>query len=741
MQLRLTTIFLFVLFISLTNSIAILPQQEIDSLLWILQQYRVNIPSEISQGTCPSIPTNLTMTCTEFSGVLHITNLKVISSSSVSAINPQSLDQFYFPELTNLIIEGFSLPLSNGTLNVMKLMSNLPKLQKFLISRDSSLDRTYELTTSPMVQTIISSCPNLIDITPFLATLTGTLSVSLCASLDYSIFSNLPSPIQITELSIVDESTSTPLNVVINKSSYPNLVIIDIGLDGDNNVTINSDIINNLSIGRDSTNITLDLTNCPNIKTMQLTGEYTIIPANLTFTKLEVLEAEEFTSPDLYNIVALPDTFISLHVEANPSITKVSPLLSGLPKLKEIYYIDCANMVEEVGFYFNKNTTTFQLSLEGMDGITGVLPEDYCVASADSIFSFDNSPNFEGYPDCFKCYSSLISTTMELYPTPDTTGFTCVPTIESVTSVGFQPTVTVTGKNLGYGSTFYSDSRISVIEINNIITFNTTGLSTVPVENITLASNNVTLSGITWVSLNSMSNISIKQLPIGRSKVILSQLTYDPRLPVTVTFNNVNSTSNSTDGKLGFEFDFLLENSTNYSVKIINGISSNTINHIPFTLEYPIVDTISWTINGKYIKLTGYFGETLEEPSIEIDGQNCEVRSVESNQIICESSTSQKIGVATPYKVTIDGYSYGSTLLVQLPETSNNTDNDDSDKKKKIGAILGSILGAAFIAALVASIIWYRNRSKKLKKARSELRRSDTRQVFIGGKVQEMEQF
>ncbi|KYQ93433.1 cell surface glycoprotein [Tieghemostelium lacteum] len=714
----------------------------------------------LNENKCASTSTFF-VACIPLSGVLHVASINLNIQTANPTIEPGAPFQLNFPELTFLSINSPNYNQSNPSYNILSMLNNVLKLETLILFGENSVTKAYPLP--PTITTLaFTFCKQLMDITDMLQpTLSAKLTVVL-APLDYSIFGNPSTKINVTSLNIKEKNPSSSSSIIFRESNYPSLTDLTVQFVTNKTLDVRSTKVTSITMIQ-ATGIpaTINITKCPNLNYLDLGGDINLVPSNLsTYSNLDYIRTSSPASGPLINIIDLPNSVNHIEQLLNPYITNI-PNFYKTNNLNKLILASCANLNDEVDFYFNHNNPdkTYQLTLSATK-INGILPEDYCIATLQSQFNFMNTPNFGGFPDCFKCYSSLYTTQM-LNPKYNYTGFTCVPKVTSITSIGLLPTIiTVTGKNLGYGAIFASDPRITMIDNNGLMTFNTTDITSYLIENVTLASNNVK-TNINWVSLKSLSNISIKQFPIGKAKVTFTDLIYNPSESLSISLNNVLSTNISSNGEMEFEIDLFLDNG-NYSLKIMNGVASNIINEIPFELEYPSITSIH--SNGSTsITIIGNFGK-LEQTSVEINGTQCEIKSKKSNEIICQTSTEIFYDTPTQIYISVDGYENESTQTLQLitlpptptptptptttptptpsssPSSSSKPSNESKDKKSNLGAILGPILGAAFLAFLIASILIYRKRSKRVKNNQPKSG-NGARKVFMGGKVQELDQF
>ncbi|EGG15896.1 hypothetical protein DFA_09565 [Cavenderia fasciculata] len=219
--------YLFIVFLSLCifhthvgDAQSVLPDDELQSAIWIIRQYGCSFITQTQAGICGSA----SFTCEDTPTGYHIVLIQITGGPYVYCGDPQSnITTFSFPELTTAyILTGAGV--FDSALNVLDKLQNLPKLGYISIS-DINL-RVFPTsfpTGLPLLRTLDLSFAGT-SIPPIIAIVESPLLTGLyIKSLLLNDLSSLPlwAVPSLDSIELTFGAPTVPFEININQNSFP----------------------------------------------------------------------------------------------------------------------------------------------------------------------------------------------------------------------------------------------------------------------------------------------------------------------------------------------------------------------------------------------------------------------------------------------------------------------------------------------------------------------------------------
>ncbi|EGG17369.1 hypothetical protein DFA_08364 [Cavenderia fasciculata] len=441
-------IFILLVILIASNVSAQFQPQELNSVIWLLNQYGVATIPQTEAGICASSPTFTCQMGTD--GFNHIITIEILSSVYQNTGVPPPITEFYFPSLTTFKLDVANTVADPG-LNILSLMKNIPLLTSIFIHRDLFTDIPTGFATN---------CPLLVD----LKILQNPNLVSI---------SNFFSQSNIQKVIIQDSPISS---ITIDQTTYvPNLIsfIIDLVVDVDLTLTFTEAAFPALvSINFKATSATKTMNVIFDLP-VKFVASYvqdknSLGAINPTFSHPETIIGLAYGGPnyvltpsnlDLYtsldNLQILYTTVTTFPVTPYPKVPYFTVSHGNLQSLPSVPIPITAR-----DFSFRENQLTgdlpsnllannpnrLKLGLFDNPGITGTLGQEYCYIESISI----SNTGLTAIPDCFWCY--MISqgyafvTDLQKPATLD-----CTVTVDNLNLLSVNGRYNVTGDLIGWG--------------------------------------------------------------------------------------------------------------------------------------------------------------------------------------------------------------------------------------------------------------------------------------------------
>ncbi|EGG19493.1 EGF-like domain-containing protein [Cavenderia fasciculata] len=636
-------------------------KQDVAWLIWIIQQYQLNIPQNQSLCNYGSI---VVFTCGTSNGVYGITRIDTSAYiSGVYPTTPPSLVTFYFPVLTFCKITGLVQTVSNPSLNILDRLRNLPSVVSIEINEGSckSIPNDFPFGLSKLeilrIGSPIESAPTFFNNSASIRTMTLVAN----GSLNIGETINMPS-LNYFGLTLMVQST---YSMTMTKRSFPKMSNLIVASTTNSLIRVRVESMPYINLLSPSSNALYDLTVVDPSSVIGLT----IYETRSTFSpsSLDVYPNIERIAIVKSNLSQYPWTtfppklfgfdFSRSNFSSIPNITLPSTIES-------VVFTQCG-IKGEIPWNIFDNLGTFSLNLNQNPLLTGVVPSTMCKINSLQILN----TGITGAPNCFLCYDGDSFHFSKTFPTP--AGFICNITIDQYSLSTFGGTANITGDSIGFGGVSNQVYRLEPLVPNSNIAIylqNPTAFYYGKQVNVSLSSIiprytytfTFTEVGVVWA------NETILQATNSTSFTLFFHV-LSPMLVHSVTINSNIPCLNVTQlsQKITCQTNYSLSTGS-YNLTISNVYGSNQ-KTIFYSQRYPSVSSVSISTNqidkSYRVLIYGNFGSLGQaNPSVSINSTTpCNIESISETLIQCNiTSIGNRYGPAT-LTILVDGAYYTNT--------------------------------------------------------------------------------
>ncbi|EGG15952.1 hypothetical protein DFA_09623 [Cavenderia fasciculata] len=299
---------------------------QVDSAIWITQQYRFATIAPTQAGICGSS----IFTCVQLPSGFHITTIAFSGGGSGAIVQPNPTLVFSFPELT--MFANNVVGVANVNLNILDRLRDLPKLQKLYLN--------YDQTAKSMPADFAEHLPSLIDFRELLCPLT---------TID-PLFNN--SILQTLQAGPLTHLTIDPS---LNLSKLATLTL-----------TVNPSVPQTYIITQNS---------FPMLREVVLNGFASTITPSLD----QLIGLESLTIKNSSMTVFPFDTYPPQlrYLDISYSLLTSFPTIPLAPKMTHLV-LQNTKIQGEVPWTLFQNKILFDLDIQDNIGIIGTVPQSYC---------------------------------------------------------------------------------------------------------------------------------------------------------------------------------------------------------------------------------------------------------------------------------------------------------------------------------------------------------------------------
>ncbi|EGG18805.1 hypothetical protein DFA_02544 [Cavenderia fasciculata] len=663
----------------------LLPQQELDSAIYLIRQYGLSTPQD--QSLCND---TLNFVCGDSTpdGFNHIIQVKIISSNYLNVGVPDdTMTDLYFPRIKVFNINvGATTTVANTSMGIVGMIKQLKTLSLINIVNDptcASLPDNF--TYFPQLVEVVLSCPNLVSI-PYnflnnsvqLRALTISMPIQSISIDDTLYFPSL----ETLTLGLNGSVGSSFIN--ITSKSYPKLSYLNLKTMPNSVNTIYHNIWSH-SFGYTSVC-------CEGYET-HIYGQCNLLigyPAMIS--ELTLVGPESTLSPVPSSDYALLQslTMDSMALTQFPITAPFPPLLSTL-SLKYNHLTSLLPIpptVTILDLQGNEFTTLdenilashpgLDLNLQYNTQFDGPITDLYCAHTLNVIHTGVTS-----LPDCYWCYINV--TVMPfirtiLTPPPN---FVCNVVIDNANNI-----------NLGFGGSSFANYTLTRVIANKQIAAKFNSLPFVPT--------NVTLK------LNSYPNTPEAQITLVEGGVTINQISYS-------TFNTGHEIVFTVSVNINpyFQHEIIIDSESCNNVtyepiskyltctksELSPGPQTLTVSNpyyndsIEFVLiqTYPIISSASYDLNNpKLVSLFGYFG-TYGQSNLSITINNtldCKVVDKSQSLINCLLDQAPNYGLSS-VQLQLDSLNTSAWNILYLRPPSDTSDTPQQQCQKQTSNCYG----------------------------------------------------
>ncbi|EGG15912.1 hypothetical protein DFA_09583 [Cavenderia fasciculata] len=671
-----------------------LPQEELDSIIWLIRQYKAQLPQD--QTICNYATSTAFVNCTTLiNGFNHISDVGMIGSfDSGATLQPDpNLNTFTMPYLKSISLRPTGV--MNVALNTLSRMSNLPLLTKLYIQSDPSI-------TSIPASLSSGGLPKLESLTLY--------QISI-ASLKAPFFDKSPIYTMIIHL-------TTGSEFIIDSSwNHPNVSILSISMAKMTNPTISFDLSSLFNLTTfeitcidPSSVIPLDIDN-QHVNSLKVMGSggslfnvnFITIPSKLT----EIVSTGSVTwandlkdLPSITHITFYLSTISTIpwsqypktltYLQFKSCILSAAIPNSPLPLSMNRVYLENVtspgNQPIPVPWNIFNNTQTILSITDTL--LTGTVPDLLCSSKFSLLKNVGTTLTI---PDCFWCYSNdtAILTTTLVKPT----GFVCNYKTDSTNVYLINGTAKVFGDLIGWGTagnTIYGTKTYNLVATppnipNKELTFSLVGgaFNYAKITITSLFNNKTPQLKYSWnvlevgIVINNATAPTIEQIPTGIGYRIPFTL-FNPFAPHIVTIDNT------------YPCDILLNSSSflyctsvdvgggNHTITIANERVSKILD-FSFAQLYPLVT--SFLVDSKdnrNISLYGYYGPNLDKPTVYLNGStslSCKVMTISTKYMDCYLDQVPAVGTAS-VTVIVDTFVFTRPDALYFSSSDSGSDSE-----------------------------------------------------------------
>ncbi|EGG17436.1 hypothetical protein DFA_08431 [Cavenderia fasciculata] len=633
-------LFLFV-FVGIVRC-QVLPPNELNSAIWIIQNYG----SSIAQNEGAICNSNGQFVCTDISGVNHITEVALLVQAYQNVGPPDAnLLVFDFPEIKQFTI---SLPSSlqvGGALNILERTKNFPKLGSFVMRYDNALTIIPNdfPTNMPMMTLLILEYCAFTDIPVFFNN-TAAIQVSIRSNTLKTV--NFGQSLYLPRLGSIeiDLCHDTPQTWDFGASSFPALYFLTVTNKVALPLTIFMQKAIQILIGSTTHgSFHFGISNPSEIKSIGIDGiSSTLNPPLSSYPKLEYLTMSNggYTS---FPFSQFPESLIGLTMTSN-NFTSYPPI----PASYKMIIIDLTEntIYGDIPWQLFNNVSNMRLVLDKNPLVTGSVPSSFC-----SNKLFISGTAISGIPGK---NNQVIKTDIPLQP-----GFECQISFESTDLISIFGRTEIKGTNIGYGS-YNLFPKISNSELYYV-----EPIQYGPRRNITIQLDesypeytfDFTILEVGF----EIQSVTYTQVPIGILTITITFSYSSADVPHSLSINGTAVLRNVL-----IQGNTLVYNLTNpvvsesYVLFISNQYYNITRPPMAFIQNYPLVQ--GW-ISREYSKIgasysfSGQYGTNLIDPIVYFNGNSsiCNVTSVSETVVICTQVGYVASGL-TNITVSVDGF-------------------------------------------------------------------------------------
>ncbi|EGG23039.1 hypothetical protein DFA_05169 [Cavenderia fasciculata] len=676
----------FALFISNTQSQP-LSQAELDSVIWIIQQYKVNAPMDQTLCNMPSWKDYFVC-----SGG-HLTDLRNLPGTQIetNGMPNANLVQLTLPELKTILINQVNFTVADPAQSLYdKLPTSCPKLEMIQLMGDPSMTNfpnNFDLIAPTTLQTVTISLPyhqsiklpshplvSILEVygsdnaTEFV--IDDTVLLPKATLLGFGIPNG---GINNNNLQSIGNFTAKSFPALT--ALYPSLLFstppVQLNIDVPTLTTLvfqdGGQVPPNTIVHFNSTQWLTDLT--------YFGTDTTFNPGLTTFQNLKSVTVGKYTSPLYPFSQGYPPNIVSVNLPLS-SISTITP--TPIPSSATSLDLTGSQVAMPIDFNTILQNTTGNLVLNLQNNVPLSGPLDLETSLCKLKLLNLGGTGVTKIPDCFWCYKNEPTTRFvvpALVVIPG--GFNCPITFESTNIATIFKKAIIKGKNLGWGASVGGNTLVAIV----------------PNEQIEATLPGVVTDGIPQtIDIQFSNDYPTYKFPFNvvEAGFIISTTTAnqspDRVMMITVTFSTVNtfinhyasingvlSTTNSNVGST-YQFGFLDLPFGTYNVNISNDYYSIIAPNVECTQSYPIVNTIvpdPVIKSGSNIQFNGIFGTYLTSSSVTIQNSNsqynysvCSITEFTTTRISCKVESPISSGLAT-FNITVDGYSILEQFTIQ----------------------------------------------------------------------------
>ncbi|EGG20827.1 hypothetical protein DFA_00692 [Cavenderia fasciculata] len=668
------------------TSCQVLPQNEIDSAVWIIRQYGSTI-AEDSNSICGSA----VFECS--AGNAHITHVylrPVYTTFITNGLAPNTFTTISLPECLAFEIQPPGVFLRDPNQSVYtKLTGGLPKVVSIMIFDDrTSIFPSGLLEFFPSLTGATLSFGNVTVLNDNMLTVKrplATASFVFNSLKTYPLFENGTNSFM-TSLGAFSyyinvSATDAPLSINLKNSLFKQLASLTIG----NNAKVNSGTITVTASFQSISLLAISPTGLynlispsPEISTqLRFEGKFTSVPTLDKFVNLVYLVSDYANPGDQYPFTVFPPKLQHM-IRQFTTTTTLPTLPAPTANFQKWQYHRLTGITTVPWALMTPDNTSRLLDISNNPTIAGTVPPSSCINKLDITGTLISS-----LPDCYWCYfndKSIIKTDLTLLP-----GFTCQPTIDQtlVYTKGFRGVLT--GNLLGWGNEALHPTQGGY-----------TLVPVVPQKMLTLYYQTNGLEQAVSIKLNENEayTISFRIQEVG---IILTSVNATQQLNQKVWFtwtflfynNNLQhqftvspSSRNCTifqtqynqalgSSIVSCELDINQLNTATYTFRVSNAYNLETF-IVPFKYYPRLLSGQVDSTNQRLIYLFGDFRQNHSLANITINDKIlCSVVSSAVDAINCTLSESASYGPAN-VSIFVDGYPYISNDFLYFTAPPNN---------------------------------------------------------------------
>ncbi|EGG17370.1 hypothetical protein DFA_08365 [Cavenderia fasciculata] len=416
--------------------------QELNSAIWLLNQYGFSSIPQTEAGICASNPTFTCQMGTD--GFNHIKTID-LSTNYQDIGDPPSITEFYFPSLTTFKLDVFNLAVKDPGLNILSLMKNLPLLASIYIHADPLSDIPPGFATNcPLLVDFQSNIQKVIiqDSPISSITIDQTTYAPNLINIEINVRVDVDATVTFTEVSFPKLGT---VNLIATSATKTMNVIFDLPVK-----FVASYVRDKNSLGA----LNPTFSHPETIMGLAYGGpNYVLTPSNLDFQIL-------YTTSTTFPITPYPKS-ISLTV-ANGNLQSLPSV--PFPTNSFQYTFNDNQLTGDLpSNLLANNPTSLQFGVHNNPGITGTMGQEYCYVKTIAL----TGTGITAIPDCFWCY--MISqgyafvTDLQKPATLD-----CTVTVDNLNLLSVNGRYNVTGDLIGWGRGI---DYVDTITPNRALTF------------------------------------------------------------------------------------------------------------------------------------------------------------------------------------------------------------------------------------------------------------------------------
>ncbi|EFA85954.1 hypothetical protein PPL_01187 [Heterostelium album PN500] len=634
-----------------------LVQSELDGLDWLNKQYKLGLPSDLNT-VCGFNNGNVKIGCTSS----YLNTIDIVGTTTIDYGTPDPNVYLDFPMVNSISVRfntSFTPSISNTSYNIMERIRNCPSLSKLELYAERTtfyipenfpvnspifqfLDIKYNTDIKRIPSKLISKIPSFI-----------TLYIP-----DGSIEEiDLTYPTNITSLII---GVGNNFYCSFSQSLFPQIYLLNVAPKGVNSTVILKDtVLKQFHIGtgnyRTPGNITVDIS-----------GAFTLQVLTLSCIECVDFFPTKVFPPYLNEIEISTSTFSTFPFE-NITIPRSTTYI-GMGSLM--------SMKQPISDNFASNSkATVRLAYYPVNSI---LKEGACSWSYLDI----SYSEISGLPDCYSCYYNMPGAVGNFLNAQNSkfvynTSFVCPgASITSQTYGSKDGSITIRGKNLGWGLTNDMDSKLKPVLSNHEFIYRVSNFADKRSTIVFSQYLNAQFVVDYFDARFDLFNITMAQYPFHKVLVTIDTNINDPTLSLFAKFNNATGSpipcSELTSVVNGTKYTCLVDNTNN----VIKTLTNNTLtlsNDYVFkdsqgfySQYYPIVNSIDQiTTSGGKVTVYGEFGPYLNSTVVKVNTIDCTVVNASQTQIIFMAPANLAIGLAD-FNLVVDGYPFNSNSIFNI---------------------------------------------------------------------------